>query len=91
MTKIYYADCLNLSRVRLIQSVIKASPSAFNTQSARALILLGKEHKTFWNSHIPQGLPSEIVEKYRAKLPMFEVSYLDERPAQIRHGFADGD
>lgn len=34
--------------VQLIQDAIRQAPSAFNSQSSRALILLGKEHNKFW-------------------------------------------
>jgi hypothetical protein len=34
--------------VQTIQDAIKQAPSAFNSQSSRALILLGNEHNKFW-------------------------------------------
>lgn len=34
--------------VQLIQDAIRQAPSAFNSQSSRALILLGNEHNKFW-------------------------------------------
>ena len=34
--------------VNLIKEAIRQAPSAFNSQSSRALILLGKEHEQFW-------------------------------------------
>lgn len=33
---------------QLIQQAIKASPSAFNSQSSRAVILFGQSHEKFW-------------------------------------------
>ena len=33
----------------LIQTAIKQSPSSFNSQSSRAVILFGAEHEQFWN------------------------------------------
>lgn len=33
----------------LIKSVVKESPSAFNSQSSRAVILFGAEHQKFWD------------------------------------------
>jgi len=34
--------------VQLVQDAIRQAPSAFNSQSSRALILLGNEHNKFW-------------------------------------------
>ncbi|GAA0509947.1 nitroreductase family protein [Tatumella terrea] len=34
--------------ISLIRTAIRNAPSAFNSQSSRALILLGEEHKKFW-------------------------------------------
>lgn len=34
--------------VEIIKEAIRQAPSAFNSQSSRALILLGKEHEKFW-------------------------------------------
>jgi len=34
--------------VEIIKEAIRQAPSAFNSQSSRALILLGKEHEQFW-------------------------------------------
>ena len=33
----------------LIQNAIKQSPSSFNSQSSRAVILFHAEHEKFWN------------------------------------------
>lgn len=34
---------------KLIQEAIRHSPSAFNSQSSRAVILFGQSHHKFWN------------------------------------------
>lgn len=34
--------------IEIIKEAIRQAPSAFNSQSSRALILLGKEHDKFW-------------------------------------------
>lgn len=34
--------------IEIIKEAIRQAPSAFNSQSSRALILLGKEHEKFW-------------------------------------------
>jgi len=33
----------------VVEHAVKYTPSAFNSQSARVLVLLGKEHDKFWN------------------------------------------
>ena len=33
----------------IINTVVKYGPSAFNSQSARIVLLLGESHKRFWN------------------------------------------
>lgn len=35
---------------QLVQAVVKDTPTAFNSQSTRALILTGETHKSVWNS-----------------------------------------
>ena len=48
-----YAIGRNLSQSpaeieQLIQNAIKSSPSSFNSQSSRAVILFGQSHENFW-------------------------------------------
>ncbi|MFB1010250.1 MAG: nitroreductase family protein, partial [Thiopseudomonas sp.] len=40
----------------LVKSVIRESPSAFNSQSSRAVILFGEEHQKFWNQLVKEAL-----------------------------------
>ncbi|PWN49924.1 Nitroreductase [Violaceomyces palustris] len=40
----------------LVQEAVKHSPSSFNSQSSRVVILLGKEHDDYWNEIVPQEL-----------------------------------
>jgi predicted oxidoreductase (fatty acid repression mutant protein) len=35
--------------INLVQEAVKYSPSAFNSQSARAVVLLGENHDNLWN------------------------------------------
>ncbi|HBQ46743.1 MAG TPA: nitroreductase [Ruminococcaceae bacterium] len=60
--------------VELIRRCAKYSPSAFNSQGARLLVLLGGQHEKFWN--ITEGILKKIVPEGRfgktaAKLAAF--------------------
>ena len=66
--------------VQTIQDAIKQAPSAFNSQSSRALILLGNEHNKFW----------ELVrEQLRKIVPAesFHVTGLQEQFAAYADNF----
>lgn len=41
---------------QLIKSAIREAPSAFNSQSSRALILFGTEHERLWNQVVKETL-----------------------------------
>lgn len=59
----------------LIQSVIKESPSAFNSQSSRAVILFGEESEKFWTELVTEALrplvPAAAFPTTEAKLKGF--------------------
>jgi len=58
----------------LIQEAIKHTPSSFNSQSSRALIVFGEENKKLWRLAIEavrKVAPAEGFEKTEAKLNSF--------------------
>ena len=65
--------------VKTIEDAIVASPSAFNMQSAQAIILLGDEHKNLWNGIVHDTLeaivPAEAFEQTAEKLALFANAY----------------
>lgn len=63
--------------VELIQSVIKESPSSFNVQSSRAVILFGEESDAFWQEIAHDALkevtPEDQFESTKEKLDSFSA------------------
>lgn len=60
--------------VRLIQEAIKHSPSSFNSQSSRALILFGAESEKLWRltvDEVRKVAPAQGFEQTEAKLKGF--------------------
>ncbi len=58
----------------LIQEAIKHSPSSFNSQSSRALVLFGAESEKLWamaTDEVRKVAPAEGFEKTEAKLKSF--------------------
>lgn len=47
----------------LVQNTVKHSPSSFNSQSSRVVILLGAEHDAFWKDLVPKSLRASDREK----------------------------
>ena len=45
-----------------IQEIIKETPSAFNSQPSRALILTGETHKKVWD-HVTKSMPNDDARK----------------------------
>lgn len=62
-----------------IERAIVASPSAFNMQSAQAIILLGDEHRVLWNTIVTgtlkQIVPAEKFAPTQQKMDAFEAAY----------------
>jgi uncharacterized protein len=63
----------------IVQQVIKHTPSSFNSQSTRALILLGDEHKKLWNEIVKPAVkavaPPEAWEGSNQRLSGFASAY----------------
>lgn len=59
----------------LIQNVIKEAPSAFNSQSSRAVILFGEESEKFWTELVTESLrplvPADVFQTTVDKLKGF--------------------
>ncbi|MDO7212133.1 nitroreductase family protein [Acinetobacter nosocomialis] len=59
---------------KLIQEAIRHSPSAFNSQSSRAVILFGQSHHKFWNivlEVLKSIVPAEVVSGTEQKIQSF--------------------
>jgi len=59
---------------KLIQEAIRHSPSAFNSQSSRAVILFGQSHHKFWNTVLEvlkSIIPAEAVSGTEQKIQSF--------------------
>ncbi|HFX6306652.1 nitroreductase family protein [Acinetobacter nosocomialis] len=59
---------------KLIQEAIRHSPSAFNSQSSRAVILFGQSHHKFWNTVLEvlkSIVPAEAVSGTEQKIQSF--------------------
>ena len=64
--------------VKLLQAAVKYTPSAFNSQSARVLLLCGDKHKQFWQltrHELQQIVPDEKFAPTEKKLAAFEDAY----------------
>ncbi|WP_111895274.1 nitroreductase family protein [Acinetobacter sp. MB5] len=58
----------------LIQHAVKASPSAFNSQSSRAVILFGQSHENFWSivlETLRKLVPSDAFAATQQKIQSF--------------------
>lgn len=63
--------------IALIKDAVKQAPSAFNSQSSRVLILLGQQHKKFWEiarEKLKQIVPAESFQATSDKLDGFSAS-----------------
>ncbi|KAI9653759.1 MAG: hypothetical protein M1821_006954 [Bathelium mastoideum] len=63
---------------QLFHEVILASPSAFNSQTTRAVLLLNEEHEKFWTMVAKigenSGWPEEMLSRQRGRWEMFRKS-----------------
>ena len=60
--------------IELVEQAVKHVPSAFNSQSSRVLVLLGKEHDRLWDitKEILKGIvPPANFESTKTKLNSF--------------------
>ncbi len=65
--------------IDIIEHAIVASPSAFNMQSARAIVMLGEQHKALWRKIVTATLkaivPEDRFEATQRKMDAFEAAY----------------
>ena len=61
--------------VATVEKAMKESPSAFNSQSSRAVVLFGAESEAFWNeiaySELEKVTPAEAFEATKGRLAGF--------------------
>jgi predicted oxidoreductase (fatty acid repression mutant protein) len=63
--------------VNLIKTAIKNSPSAFNSQSSRALILLGQQHEKLWSltkAQLQKRVPADAFAATAQKMDSFAAA-----------------
>ena len=68
----------NEELVALIQNVIKEAPSSFNSQTSRAVILLGKHQDRLWEiakETLKAIVPADAYPATEAKLSGFQAAY----------------
>lgn len=64
--------------VTLVQTAVKHAPSAFNSQSSRVLILLGKRHHAFWQltlNELKKIVPPENFTPTAQKIAAFDQAF----------------
>lgn len=63
---------------KIITEVIEATPSAYNSQSQRVVLLLGKKHQELWDlvlEALKKIVPEKQVAKTTAKINSFAAGY----------------
>lgn len=61
-----------------IQQAIRLSPSAFNSQTSRAVTLFGQSHENFWNivlEALRKIVPAKAFEGTKGKIDSFKAGY----------------
>ncbi|MCQ2410337.1 MAG: nitroreductase family protein [Elusimicrobiaceae bacterium] len=64
--------------IHLVQEAVKQAPSAFNSQSARVVILLGEKHHHFWHlvsEELKKIVPPERFAPTAQKISSFAAGY----------------
>lgn len=64
--------------IDLVETALQHTPSAFNMQSARIVLLLGKNHDLFWDNTLnmlQQVVPAEKFPDTKDKISGFAVGY----------------
>lgn len=47
----------------LIKSTVRESPSAFNSQTSRVVVLLGEDHKNYWSNIVKPAMRKAITDE----------------------------
>ena len=64
--------------IELVQEAVKQAPSAFNSQSARVLVLLNEKHTQFWQlvlTELKKVVPPENLTQTQEKINAFAAAY----------------
>ena len=64
--------------IKLVQDCVKHTPSPFNSQSTRVLLLCGVRHKQFWDivrHELQQVIPAEKFAPTEEKVASFSAAY----------------
>ena len=67
--------------VEVVSEVLKIAPSSFNNQTFRVAIMLGEQHKKFWQIVIDNAMPilqgagEEVVKAMDQRFTMFKAAY----------------
>lgn len=62
----------------IVESAVKHAPSSFNVQSARAVILLKKEHEKLWDvgdAMIKRSMPDQAYQMLAPRVAGFRAAY----------------
>lgn len=62
----------------VVEFAVKHAPSSFNSQSSRAVVLLGEHHDKFWNittETLRKIVPAENFASTQEKMDMFSAGY----------------
>ena len=62
----------------IVENAIKDTPSAFNSQTTRLVVVLGKKHEELWDA---------VAGVYKAFLPEDKFKHLNERFVGHRAGY----
>lgn len=64
--------------IDIVESSIRNVPSAFNSQSSRAVVLLGHNHLKLWDiviASLEKIVPAETIESTRTRIASFAAGY----------------
>ncbi|MEY8763790.1 MULTISPECIES: nitroreductase family protein [Clostridium] len=64
--------------IKMVQGAVKNAPSAFNSQSARVVVLFGKNHDKLWDiteAELKKIVPAENFSKTAEKIDSFRRGY----------------
>jgi uncharacterized protein len=62
----------------IVEKAVKHSPSTFNVQSARAVVLFKAEHTKFWDyalEFVKAALPEAVVAQLEPRITGFRAAY----------------
>ena len=77
----------------IVSSAIKHSPSAFNVQSARAVILLGSDHEKLWDigdAQVKAAMPEQAYNGLKPRIAGFKAAYGSVSSMVVSGIVADG-